>query len=123
MSYSKKLFCLALLITSYAGATPVLCQIRLNGSIALTKTIQTKFQEKTPLPPLPHLRGVSAYITENSKNVFLTEIFIASNDVRIYSQGILKSPTDQLIASFWGRDLLIEVGCSLAKRQSHFFSK
>lgn len=109
----RSLFITLFLFSLSARATPLFCQIKMNDSIALEKVVDTKLLQKVPLPPV---RGISAYITEKAGGLFIAEMFIANYEIRIYAHGNIKNQTDQLISSLWGRDMMVDLQCSLAKK-------
>jgi hypothetical protein len=92
----------------------VSCQIKLNDSIVSRLTVKSNPRQKVSIG---NVEGVSAYLTERGSQNFEIEAFIARYDLRIYAQGSLKTATDHVIASLWGRDSLVDIESS--QQQSH----
>lgn len=96
-------------ISISAQAKNLACEIRLNDSVLTASTVQTIQGEKVSIGKLP---GISAYIQEQADDVYRIEAFLPDYEARIYSQGKINASGDQLIASLWGREVLVEVQCA-----------
>jgi hypothetical protein len=112
-SLSLGLSTLTLLLSISAPAAFLNCQIKMNQSTVLSKRIETRLQQKIQLPTA---RGISSFVTEKPGDVFVAEMFIADYEMRTYAQGSLKTSADQLINSVWGRDMMVDLKCTLEKK-------
>lgn len=102
---------LVIIVTSLslvAAARSVHCEVQKNSQMIGEKDVQTTLQEKQ-LIFKDDL--ITAYLSEKSNERFLVEAFVPDYEIRFYGEGVLKSKDDQVIASLWGRDYLIEISC------------
>lgn len=84
------------------------CEINLNSESILTTKIQTAPKQKVSIGTR---HGISAYVTEKAPSKFLVEAFISSEDLRIYAEGGIKETGENVTASLWSRDQLVDVQC------------
>lgn len=53
------------------------------------------------------------YVTQKNSTVFILEVFLGSEEARVYSQGTLQTVQQDLSLSFWNREQLVEYMCRL----------
>lgn len=96
------------LLPTYSFAKSLRCDIKENESIVSSKQIETMRNKKIEFGQSPN---VIAYVTEYDNGNFTLEGFLVNYDARFYGAGVLKTPTDSLIASIWTRQVLIDIQC------------
>lgn len=105
---SMKNFLLIIFLSGNAVAATLECRVRINFDIVNEAKVSTTLQNKMPVGK--HSQIIS-YVTEIEPNVFSVEGFIPELDMRIYSEGPLKSSSESLTATVWARDMLADVSC------------
>jgi hypothetical protein len=106
----KSLILFILCLSPIAHAVSLSCQISLNMQVIHQVEIQSLLNEKVAIG---RKDGISAYVTEKQDHSFLIEAFLADEEARIYAQGSLNTANENLLATFWNRDHMIDVGCHL----------
>jgi hypothetical protein len=101
------------LIQAQASAKTLYCSIKENDAVVSSERIESDLGRKVALGPT---RMTRAYVTEQKNASFTVEAFLPDYEIRIYGQGAMRAPTDQVSASFWSRDALIEIICSAQPR-------
>lgn len=98
---------LTLLPTS-SFAKSLRCEIKEDSAPVSSTQIETIRNHKIQFGQTPN---VIAYVTEYDNGNFTLEGFLVNYEARFYGAGVLKSPTDSLIASIWTRQVLIDIQC------------
>lgn len=99
---------LSLFCASQLWARTLRCDIRINNESVWSDTVKTLLGEKAKMTTVS---GVTSYITEKPDDQFIVEAFVSQYEIRIYGQGPLKSASDQVGASLWGRDMMLDILC------------
>ena len=103
----------SLALSSIASAATLNCHIDINNDPLLQTSVETKTKQKVKIGDVD---TVTAYITEKVDGIYTLEAFIANAEMRIYSEGMLKSSNDRLSTSVWSRDILLDIECSPAQK-------
>jgi hypothetical protein len=84
------------------------CEIKLNDEVKLQTRVETMLGEKTSIGKF---QGLAAYVTEKPNRFHSLEVFLPDYEARIYGEAYLKASKDRLVATLWGREMLVEVLC------------
>ena len=91
-----------------SNANTLTCQISLNNEQVFKTKVQTQLNQKTLIGSS---QGITAYVSEKPGSVYLVEAFLQNQEVRIYAQGNLNNSGENVVASLWSRDSLVDVSC------------
>ncbi len=110
----KKLFLFSFIsfAVNFAGAKDLRCQILENNEVTFTNKVYPVLNQKVPIG---RTAQTTAYVTEKENQTYIVEAFLTDYDARIYGQGVLNNATDELTASLWGRDSMVDVTCRWAQ--------
>lgn len=111
----KNLFVtLSLIVATFTASTSfakiLICSLKLNNNLVVQNDIHTLLKEKVAFAKTDSIR---AYVTENDNDLFSVEAFVGDYEIRIYADGVLKTSTDRLNLTLWGRDSMIDAECKL----------
>ncbi len=98
-----------LLFPFFGFAQPILCELKINSATQNTLAIESILDQKVLITKSAE---VVAYLTQKQKT-FVIEAFLTQYDARIYAEGKITNLEDQLTASLWGRDILIDISCAM----------
>ena len=99
-------------VVSFANAMDLNCKILENTDVTLKNKLTSILNQKILIGRTDQ---VTAYVTEKANQLFIVEAFLTSYDARIYGQGVITQPSDELTASLWGRDSMVDVTCRMAQ--------
>ena len=103
------LFAATSILSSTSLAKSLTCELRINQKTVLNKVVNTQKRIKTLIG---QFEGISTYITEKEDGLFANEGFAPQYELRFYGEGNLNSNKNKVIASIWGREILIESICA-----------
>lgn len=103
-----KNFLVIIFLSGNISAATLHCRVLINLDIVNESKVLTTLQNKMSIGK--HNQIIS-YVTEIGPDVFSVEAFIPELDIRIYSEGPLKSSSESLTATAWTRDVLADVSC------------
>ncbi len=96
--------------SSVAFSANLTCEIRLSNSLILRRDVATQKQAKTVIGETGE---ISAYVLEKENQHYTIEALLPEMDARIYAEGSLRELQDRVVASLWGRTLLVDVECRI----------
>lgn len=97
-----------LLITQTSFATKLTCVEKIANTITQKLTLELDLGKRASLFDSD---GNVSYITEKKPGFFSMELFMASREQRLYSEGPI-SEASPLILAIWTRNELIEIECA-----------
>ena len=101
---------LSLFFSVSAFATELNCQIAESLTPVLKVRVNTQAMQKTLIGKT---QDITAYVTEKADKSFSVEAFLHSAEIRIYADGPIQASGQKLTASYWSRDSLYDIQCSL----------
>ncbi len=108
----KVIMVLGLFTSSIGLAKTLNCQIKINDDVLTESQVETKTKEKVFISQADSIR---AYVTEKVDDIYTLEAFVGNEELRIYSEGVLPTSADRLVASLWSRNTMADIECSLRK--------
>lgn len=101
-----------LFISSASMAKSLTCLVQVNDSVVSEIQVETMTKQKIAIS---EVYSVQAFVTEKVDDIYILEAFIGNEQVRIYGEGMLRTPADRLVASLWSRGTMADIECSLRK--------
>ena len=106
---SLSILATVLLMSSISSAATLNCTIKVNNAVVAQNQVQTKSKEKVFVASAD---SIQAFVTEKVDDIFIIEAFIGESEIRIYSEGMLRTPADRLVTSLWSREMMADIECS-----------